>query len=175
MKHPIDVVSLWERAWNSADADAIADLFADDADFVNVVGLWWHDKASIRDAHAFGFAKMFPDSKMSMAEPHVRHIGTDAAVVQCQWHMVGQVSPAGVPVGEREKVSSLSYSNGARGAGSRLPRTIPTSSQGRRPTSTPPRATTARTMADVLRTGQSHMDNEPQPATRPLDPIVGRS
>lgn len=104
MKHPTDVVSLWESAWNSSDADAIAALFADDADFVNVVGLWWHDRASIRDAHAFGFAKMFPDSKMTMAAPRVRHVGTDAAVVQCQWHMVGQSSPTGAPVGERQGV-----------------------------------------------------------------------
>lgn len=104
MKDPDDVVNLWERAWNDADAGAIADLFADDADFVNVVGLWWHDKASIQDAHAFGFAKMFPDSKMTMAKPHVRHIGNEAAVVQCQWHMVGQISPIGVPAGEREGV-----------------------------------------------------------------------
>ncbi|GAA2538587.1 hypothetical protein GCM10009860_19140 [Microbacterium mitrae] len=50
MKSPSDVVAAWERAWNAGDADALAALFADDAEFVNVVGLWWHDRASIREA-----------------------------------------------------------------------------------------------------------------------------
>ncbi len=104
MKYPGEVVDLWERAWNSADADSIAALFVDNADFVNVVGLWWHDRASIRDAHAFGFAKMFPDSQMTMATPRVRHLGADAAVVQCQWRMTGQVDPSGAPVGERRGI-----------------------------------------------------------------------
>lgn len=40
MQRPVDVVRGWEAAWNSADADALAALFAEDAEFVNLVGLW---------------------------------------------------------------------------------------------------------------------------------------
>jgi len=104
MKNPEDVVTGWETAWNNADADAIADLFLDDAEFVNVVGLWWHDKDNIRGAHAFGFAKLFPDSQMAMETPRVRRIGTDAALVQSKWSLTGQVSPDGQPTGDREGI-----------------------------------------------------------------------
>jgi len=104
MKNPEDVVTGWETAWNNADADAIADLFLDDAEFVNVVGLWWHDKDNIRGAHAFGFAKIFPGSQMAMEAPRVRRIGTDAALVQSKWSLTGQVSPSGQPTGDREGI-----------------------------------------------------------------------
>lgn len=104
MENPQDVVGAWERAWNAADADAIADLFVADAEFVNVVGLWWHDRENIRGAHAFGFAKIFPNSRMRMEEPRVRLIGTGAAVVQSKWHLTGQVSPQGEPLAERSGI-----------------------------------------------------------------------
>src|SRR5699024_6486183 len=72
MESPADIVTRWQEAWNAADAAALAALFAEDAEFVNVVGLWWHDRASIRDAHEFGFRTIFPGSTMSMGEPRVR-------------------------------------------------------------------------------------------------------
>lgn len=104
METPADVVADWQEAWNAADADALAALFAKDAEFVNVVGLWWHDRESIRDAHDFGFRTIFPGSTMSMGEPRVRFLGEDAAVVHSHWHLVGQVSPAGEQAGPREGI-----------------------------------------------------------------------
>src|SRR5690625_712676 len=115
LDNPVDVVSGWERAWNAADADALADLFADDAEFVNVVGLWWHDKTNIRAAHAFGFAKIFPESVIKMGTPRVRLVGTDAALVQSQWQLTGQVSPTGEPAGDREGIFTFVLEK--RGAG----------------------------------------------------------
>src|SRR5699024_5122851 len=73
-------------------------------EFVNVVGLWWHDRASIRDAHEFGFRTIFPGSTMSMGEPRVRYLGESAAVVHSHWHLMGQVSPAGEPAGPRDAI-----------------------------------------------------------------------
>jgi len=104
MESPADIVTRWQEAWNAADAAALAALFAEDAEFVNVVGLWWHDRASIRDAHEFGFRTIFPGSTMAMGEPRVRYLGESAAVVHSHWHLVGQVSPAGEPAGPREGI-----------------------------------------------------------------------
>lgn len=81
MKHPEDIVRGWEEAWNAADADALAELFAEDAEFVNVVGLWWHDRERIRLSHAFGFSTIFPDSVITMGTPRVRLVGERAATV----------------------------------------------------------------------------------------------
>jgi uncharacterized protein (TIGR02246 family) len=104
LETPEAVIHGWEDAWNRADADALAELFAEDAEFVNVVGLWWHDRANIRGAHAFGFARIFPGSRITMDEPRVRLLGTDAAVVQSRWHLVGQVTPDGEPAGDRDGI-----------------------------------------------------------------------
>ena len=49
---PDTVPSLFVEAWNRRDPGALASLFDEDAEFVNVTGLWWHDRASIRTAHA---------------------------------------------------------------------------------------------------------------------------
>src|SRR5699024_12793600 len=92
----------WEHALNRAAAHALAGLFAGDAEFVNVVGLRGHERANIREPHAFGFARIFPGSRITMNEPRLRLFGTDAAVVQSRWHLAGQVTPEGEPAGERE-------------------------------------------------------------------------
>src|SRR5690625_6317456 len=104
MENPENVITKWQEGWNAADADALADLFADDAEFVNVVGLWWHDKTNIRAAHAFGFAKIFPESVIKMGSPRVRLVGTDAALVQSKWDLTGQVSPTGEPAPDRQGI-----------------------------------------------------------------------
>lgn len=104
MQSPAMVVSEWQAAWNAGDASRLSQLFAEDADFVNVVGLWWHDRDSIREAHHFGFTKIFPGSVIEMGEPRVRQLGPDAAVVQSKWSLAGQVSPEGEQAGAREGI-----------------------------------------------------------------------
>lgn len=51
---PEGVARGFADAWNRGDALAIAALFVEDADFVNVVGLWWRNRRRIREAHAYG-------------------------------------------------------------------------------------------------------------------------
>lgn len=104
MDAPAEIVTRWREAWNAADAGKLATLFAEDAEFVNVVGLWWHDRESIRQAHDFGFRTIFPGSRMTMDEPRVRYLGENGAVVHSRWHLAGQVSPTGEPAGTREGI-----------------------------------------------------------------------
>lgn len=115
LNSPEAVVNGWEDAWNRADADDLAALFAEDADFVNVVGLWWHDRASIREAHEFGFTRIFPNSQISMGKPRTRFVGADAAVVQADWHLTGQVTPTGEPAGERRGIFTFVLERRAKG------------------------------------------------------------
>ncbi|MCT1828952.1 SgcJ/EcaC family oxidoreductase [Brevibacterium luteolum] len=104
MHQPEDVVQRWEAAWNSADAEALAGLFAEDAEFVNVVGLWWHDRERIREAHAYGFSTIFPGSTITMGTPRVRMVGDRAATVHSKWRLCGQISTGGEPADEREGI-----------------------------------------------------------------------
>ncbi|WP_237565385.1 YybH family protein [Ornithinimicrobium cavernae] len=89
---PQDVAAGFAEAWNRGDAGAIADLFSEDADFINVVGFWWTRREQIRHNHAYGFEQIFPGSTMTVERLRVRDLG-DTAVVHARWRVEGQRMP----------------------------------------------------------------------------------
>jgi uncharacterized protein (TIGR02246 family) len=89
-KRAEDIPSLFADAWNMRNADALASLFDDDAEFVNVTGLWWHDRDSIRTAHAYGLDRIFSKSTLSIDEVRVKQLSEDLAVVYAQMILSGQ-------------------------------------------------------------------------------------
>jgi uncharacterized protein (TIGR02246 family) len=91
---PEQIASLFAEAWNKRDPDALASLFEDDAEFVNVTGLWWHDRQSIRKAHAYGLERIFNESKLSVDETRVKRLSDDVVVVHARMTLSGQ-SPIG--------------------------------------------------------------------------------
>ncbi|WP_114907914.1 YybH family protein [Ornithinimicrobium murale] len=91
--HPEDVAHGFARAWERGDADAIAALFVEDADFVNVVGFWWTRREQIRHNHAYGFERIFPGSTMTIERLRVRDLG-ESAVVLARWRIDGQRMPS---------------------------------------------------------------------------------
>lgn len=92
------------QAWADRDARALADLFAEDADFVNVVGLWWRSRERIEQAHAYGFERIFAASTMTVRAPRTRRLGSSAAVVHVAWTITGQTGPQGAGAGGRAGV-----------------------------------------------------------------------
>ncbi|MBO0595796.1 SgcJ/EcaC family oxidoreductase [Nesterenkonia sp. E16_7] len=92
---PGDIAEGFAEAWNRADAEALAALFVEDADFVNVVGLWWTNRTRIRTAHAYGFAKIFGGSQMQLEQIRVRELGESVAVVHAVWTLTGQTPAPG--------------------------------------------------------------------------------
>lgn len=42
---PEHVATAFANAWNRHDMDEFASLFASDANFVNVVGVWWKNRS----------------------------------------------------------------------------------------------------------------------------------
>jgi uncharacterized protein (TIGR02246 family) len=85
-----DVPSLFVQAWNTRNADTLASLFDDDAEFVNVTGLWWHDRDSIRAAHAYGLDRIFNKSTLSIDEVRVKQLSDDLAVAHARMTLSGQ-------------------------------------------------------------------------------------
>lgn len=104
---PQKVAVAFIEAWNRHDADAIAELFVSDADFVNVVGLWWRSKERIRTAHDYGFQRIFSNSHMTLGRTEVRHLGTEAAVVHAAWTLTGQNPHGQREAGQRSGVISF--------------------------------------------------------------------
>lgn len=94
-RSPEDIPRLFAEAWNAGNASALASLFAEDADFVNVVGLWWHNRADIERAHEYGLQNFFKSSKLSSRRIEVRQVGDDAAMVHVRWKLTGQLDITG--------------------------------------------------------------------------------
>jgi len=89
------------------DASALAALFAADADFVNVVGIWWQDRAAIERAHGYALASFFARSVLTPGKIKVRSLGRDVAVVHCRFVLTGQTAPDGTAAGRRSTILSF--------------------------------------------------------------------
>ena len=90
-------------AWMARDGAAIGALFAEDADFVNVVGIWWEDRAAIARAHGYALGSFFADTRLSLGRIKVRRMG-DVAVVHARVRLTGQRAPDGTEAGARTAI-----------------------------------------------------------------------
>jgi len=105
---PEDIPRLFAEAWNRRDPDALASLFDPDAEFVNVTGLWWHDRPSIRDAHAYGLARIFNDSTLAVNDVRVKQLSNDVAIVHAAVTLSGQTAIATITQpGPRKSIFSF--------------------------------------------------------------------
>lgn len=105
---PQDIPALFARAWNSHDADALASLFDEDAEFVNVTGLWCHDRESIRDAHANGQEQIFSKSTLATDATSVKLLSPDIAVVHARMTLCGG-GPAGAATEPAPRTTIVSF------------------------------------------------------------------
>jgi uncharacterized protein (TIGR02246 family) len=88
--------------WNTHDMQAFAALYADDADFVNVYGLWWRGRQAIEDAHAATHLTLFRASALSLAQPHtIRFIADAVALCRTHWLLTGIRTRTGEPAADR--------------------------------------------------------------------------
>lgn len=103
-REPEDIPELFVEYWNIRRADLLAELFVEDADFVNVVGLWWNNKADIFKAHDYGLKVIFQDSKMTVVRLKTRYLSNDIAVVHARLRLVGQTENKGIDAGVRRNM-----------------------------------------------------------------------
>ncbi len=89
-------------SWNSHDMAQFARLFAHDADFVNVVGMWWKNREEIEKAHAYSHSTFFKNSRLSGQIAGLKFLRPDLATVHIPWELVGQIEPDG-SVGQPRK------------------------------------------------------------------------
>lgn len=92
---PQDIPGLFARAWNGRQADALAALFDEDAEFVNVNGLCWHDRESIRRGHASGLDRIFNGSTLTVDDTRVKLLSPEIAVVHARMTRSGDGLQAG--------------------------------------------------------------------------------
>ncbi len=92
LKEPLDIPNTFIKAWNLKDAKILASIFDEDAEFINVTGLWWHDRASIFEAHDYGLKVIFKDSELSLRKSKVKYLSDTIAVVNARVHLERQTS-----------------------------------------------------------------------------------
>ena len=103
---PEDFVPAFVAAWMARDGEALAALFAPDADFVNVVGIWWEDRAAIAKAHSYALGSFFSETVLVPGKVKIRHLG-DVAVIHARVRLSGQRAPDGTEAGARTAILSF--------------------------------------------------------------------
>lgn len=80
--------------WSNRDADEIASVFSENAEFVNVTGILWHDKSDIRKAHDYGLRVIFNDSFLKLQKSSVKHLTERVAVIHTKTLLTRQIPHA---------------------------------------------------------------------------------
>ncbi|CUH15719.1 SnoaL-like domain protein [Jannaschia seosinensis] len=103
---PQAFVPAFIAAWAARDGDALAALFAEDADFVNVVGIWWEDRPAIARAHSHALHSFFAKTRLVAGRLKIRDLG-DVAIIHARMALTGQVTPGGEAAGARTTILSF--------------------------------------------------------------------
>ena len=102
--HPEDIPATFIEAWNRHDMAALAGLFAEDAHFVNVVGMWWTSRVEIEAAHAATHATMFKDSRLTGTLAALTPLTAEVVALHVTWKLEGQIEPDGSRGGTRRGI-----------------------------------------------------------------------
>jgi uncharacterized protein (TIGR02246 family) len=94
------------ETWNQHDMTAMAALFAEDADFVNVAGMYWKGRDQIRQEHARLHGLQFKESVLTIRSVTVRFLNPDVALAHIKWALEGDRDSDGTSRPPREGVAS---------------------------------------------------------------------
>jgi len=94
------VVARLYETWNAHDMAAFASLFAEDADFVNVIGLRWHGRPEIEAQHAALHAGRMRGTRLSEVDTRIRLLTPEVALAQSAWELRGDAGAPGWKVGD---------------------------------------------------------------------------
>ncbi len=94
------VLTALTESWNRHDMAAFGALFAEDADFVNVLGMHWHGRPEIEARHADVHRTIFRHSKLRTLEHSLRPLGPGVVLAHVRWEMTGHESLPGIPFAE---------------------------------------------------------------------------
>jgi uncharacterized protein (TIGR02246 family) len=76
-----EMVGKLETAWNESDTTGWPKLFAEDVDFINILGVHYSGRTTIEAGHRVIFGTIYKGSRNKDAIERIRPIGHDEAVV----------------------------------------------------------------------------------------------
>lgn len=102
-----ELLARFGEAWNRHDMNALAELFTENADFVDVFGNWFRGRAEIRAALSARHASVFKDSHFSRKEIRIRFLKPDLALAHAVWELSGARRPEGAE--QRSSLGRMTY------------------------------------------------------------------
>jgi uncharacterized protein (TIGR02246 family) len=88
-------IRTFETGWNRHDMDVMFQAFTADAEWVNVVGMWWRGLADVTRGHRAYHDTMFANTPFTIDEIRVRLVTSDAAVAVVRWNKGAFTPPDG--------------------------------------------------------------------------------
>jgi uncharacterized protein (TIGR02246 family) len=89
------VVRSFEAVWNSHRLSDLGKLLTEDAEWVNVVGMWWHGRTEIVKAHETFHAGMFREVNIRCTEIEIREVAPGVAIGIVTEKVDNYVTPEG--------------------------------------------------------------------------------
>jgi uncharacterized protein (TIGR02246 family) len=100
----LSVVTAFTAAWNAHDMRALGTLFGDEAEFVNVYGLWTTGRDGIEKVHAAVHETVFRESHLTAIETRVTHFDARICSVHWRWMLTGIRAPNGSHLPDRKGI-----------------------------------------------------------------------
>ena len=89
--------------WNAHDMTRLADIYADDADFVNVIGMRWKGASQIAQMHVLLHESRMRQTMLVSEDLDVRVLAPSVAVVHDTWVLTGDPGAPGWRTGEQRR------------------------------------------------------------------------
>src|SRR4051812_36161265 len=120
---PPDLVVAFARALNAKDADKLGELFTDDAEFVNIMGMRMRRRQGIVDGHGWAFAGPLRGRRIRFDQVDELRVTDDVTVLigHCVCGSVSPMHPWQVCPTARRYWSSSPVVNRRAGGSSRPP------------------------------------------------------
>ena len=101
------VLQGYRDAWNRHDMRAMAELFDDDAQWVNIVGMYWPGRAAVVAGHEAFHRTFFQTTTIDIAHAEIRELAPSVAIAVTLLKVGAFTPPDGIPRPESDNRLSL--------------------------------------------------------------------
>ncbi len=82
-----EMVYQLEAAWNAADGQSFSESFAEDADFIHILGGYYTGRAAIEAGHRMIFGTIYKGSTVRYSVEKIRFVRPDVAMVYLRQYL----------------------------------------------------------------------------------------
>ena len=82
-----EMVYQLEAAWNAADGQGFAEAFAEDADFIHLLGGYYTGRTAIEAGHRMIFGTIYKGSTVRYSVEKIRFLRLDVAIVSLRQYL----------------------------------------------------------------------------------------